>query len=358
MWIALEAARALCSAMGLSSVARLPRCASRDDGQRPQASPYHGVSFHVGIARWVVNGAAVGTFDTAAEAAAALKKSCPQVADKNTKKQKPGKKFSVQKKFNVQRGGRKRKVSPKQLLIRIRCLSKIYNRGGQLHMPADVDSFMAHNIVAHEMHTAEPTMQMVAMHLKYKPWMDAVHAAWRACSHTSNFQRSSRAGRMWMALVAAVRLIDEDPVDQKWVQHAGRKVCRHSGGAQVMVSLGILRVGGRGLAPVRLCQRHLKPGHHLLLGKRSSAKSYLHVVGGAVVVGRAGRASRAGRVWQVERSGVSGGSDGCCGSGVSLVQDGADVRLQSCVCTCGRRFCLCLCLWKVVHRGSTHNISA
>jgi hypothetical protein len=212
--------------------------------------------------------------------------------------------------------------------------------------------------VAHGMHTAEPTMQMVAMHLKYKPWMDAVHAAWRACSHTSNFQRSSRAGRMWMALVAAVRLIDEDPVDQKWVQHAGRKVCRHSGGAQVMVSLGILRVGGRGLAPVRLCQRHLKPGHHLLLGKRSSAKSYLHVVGGAVVVGRAGRASRAGRVWQVERSGVSGGSDGCCGSGVSLVQDGADVRLQSCVCTCGRRFCLCPCLWKVVHRGSTHNISA
>jgi len=271
------------------------------------------VSFHIGIARWVVNGAAVGTFDTAAEAAVALKNSCHRVEDKNTKKQKPGKKFSVQKKFSVLRGGKKRKVSPKQLLIRIRCLSKIYNRGGQLHMPADVDSFMAHNIVAHGMHTAEPTMQMVAMHLKYKPWMDAVHAAWRACSHTSNFQRSSRSGRMWMALVAAVRLIDEDPVDQKWVQHAGRKVCRHSGGAQVMVSLGILRVGGRGLAPVRLCKQHLKPGHHLLLGKRSSAKLYLHVVGcssgwagwpsesgGPGLAGRTvRRVGRAGWVWRI-----------------------------------------------------------
>ena len=327
MWIALEAARALCSAMGLSSVARLPRCASRDDEQRPQASPYHGVSFHVGIARWVVNGAAVGTFDTAAEAAVALKNSCPQVEDKNTKKQKPGKKFSVQKKFSVLRGGKKRKVSPKQLLIRIRCLSKIYNRGGQLHMPADVDSFMAHNIVAHGMHTAEPTMQMVAMHLKYKPWMDAVHAAWRACSHTSNFQRSSRAGRMWMALVAAVRLIDEDPVDQKWVQHAGRKVCRHSGGAQVMVSLGILRVGGRGLAPVRLCKQHLKPGHHLLLGKRSSAKSYLHV-------GRVERAGFGGSNGQACRAGRVGVADRECRS-CSRVCAHAVVD-SVCVCVCGR----------------------
>lgn len=312
VWFALEAARALCSAMGVSSVTRLPRCASRDDEQRPQVSPYHGVSFHVGIARWVVNGAAVGTFDTAGEAALASNHLCPQVTDKKTKKQKPGKKFSVQNKFSVQRGEKKRKVSPKQLLIRMRCLSKIYHRGGRLHMPADVDSFMAHNVVAHGMHTAEPTMQMVAMHLKYKPWMDAVHSAWQACSRASNFQRSSRSGRMWMALVAAVRLIDQDPVDQKWVQHAGRKVCRHSGGAQVMVSLGILRVGGRGLAPVRLCQKQLKPGHHLLLGKRSSAKLYLQVAGrssgragwpgGPGGSGGPGLAGRAGRVGMSDRA--------------------------------------------------------
>lgn len=219
-----KAARTLATVMGVN-VAAVPQLTHKKQTPSATKSLFHGVSYHIARQRWVVNRASVGsTFASAEEAARHV--------------QGHG--------GSARAGQKKQRFSPKQMIRRIRCLRQVYYQGQHCHMPADVDAFQKHCREAAKMHKTEPATQVLAMHFKYKPWMDALHKVWQ------RVQRSGGRQQLWDVLVGAAKLIARDPVKKEWVDNAGRKVCRHSGGAQVLVNLGILKKGRQGPGALQL----------------------------------------------------------------------------------------------------------
>jgi hypothetical protein len=118
----------------------------------------------------------------------------------------------------------------------------------------------------------EPSTEALCMQLKYGPWMDALKRAWLSMSRVQRPASSIqlRAEVLQKALTRVAQLISAKPVPQKWVDHAGRSVCRHSGGCQVLRGLGIVRKGGSHIFYSHHVGKEASEGYSILRSARSS----------------------------------------------------------------------------------------
>lgn len=231
------AAETLRRVMGLASVQELPTIATPEpEKHAARNSRYHGVTFDRRSGKWVAVRVRLGkSFDSEAAAAAAVREALA-----SRKRQHPA--SSVL-------GQLKSAKEPKTILRRVRFLSRVYHRNKQLLLPADVQACLARWRLFRKMFKQEPTTEVICLQSKYGPWMDALKEAWdtrpqfRSLAHDSSSSASSDRGRALIlhdVLVRTAEKIQEAPVPEKWVEHAGRSVCRHSGGCQVLRGLGII----------------------------------------------------------------------------------------------------------------------
>ena len=139
-------------------------------------------------------------------------------------------------------GELKSSIAPKTILRRVRFLSRVYHKRGKLLLPADVMACLARWRRFRRIFQEEPTTQVLTLQHKYAPWMDAMRQAWRTRpkSKSSASSIEERASTLHDVLLRTAEKIQQVPVPKRWVDHAGRTVCRHSGGCQVLRGLGII----------------------------------------------------------------------------------------------------------------------
>ena len=155
-------------------------------------------------------------------------------------------------------GDLKASKAPKTILRRVRFLSRVYHKRKKLLLPADVKAGLARWGRFSNMFQEEPTTEVLMLQHKYAPWMDAMRESWarRPKSKSSASSVQERASTLHLVLLWTAEKIQQKPVPRKWIDHAGRSVCRHSGGCQVLRGLGIIKKSG-GPGSAALYEHHV-----------------------------------------------------------------------------------------------------
>ena len=94
--------------------------------------------------------------------------------------------------------------------------------------------------------------------------------AFHVQSSASSFQHPIKGRGVAKALTRMAQLISAKHVPQKWVGHAGRSMCRHSGGCQVLQGLGIVKKGGSHIFYNHRVGKEASEGYSILCSARSS----------------------------------------------------------------------------------------
>ena len=231
----LVAATTLMRELGVKSISDLPRAGGSLESQKQVVglrSAFRGVSFHKQRQAFVVNDARTGrTYGTGKEAA-------------DARLQMSGASDATE----------KRKLSPRNLAARMRFVRQIYfpRQGAQLLM-SDLEAAIDHIKHSARMYKAFPATEGISIQLKYRPWKDALLAAWVAegrpeattmflSLENRTLQQDARVLRS--VLARAVRSINEKPVSQAWSSNCSRAVGRHSSPQMVLRHLGLLEPEG------------------------------------------------------------------------------------------------------------------
>ncbi len=202
------AAQVLKTAMGLASIAHLPRAKGLVVGKKGQRQTvrHKGVYWHKGKRAYVTR--AGGLFSSVMSAAQAVQ--APRKC-----------------------------LKPSEVLRRMHRMREVYDKG---ELPADVEDLFARATTLRAMCKLEPALEPLIVQLKYGPWRDAVmkwvHRILRPASPPSSVP--DRAQSLLQVLSCAAETVAKVRVSKHWVQNAGRGVCRHSGGHVVLKHLGVL----------------------------------------------------------------------------------------------------------------------
>ena len=235
-----EAARTLRDAMKLATIAQLPQVGRQRPAVPRGKASYHGVTYHAGLGRYVVNDVVTGsTFANARDAATA--RSQAMRANPSPTPRKPG---------------------PKEIVARMRRLRPIYlPRGAPPKLPADLLATLDHARKSKLMFRKEPAAEILSIQLKYGPWKDALLEAWTehharrrgAKRPLANDQQvpdvndrhvKSRAAALQKVLCRTAEMMARDKCPNAWSTNCGRFVGRHSAPPVVLQHLGILAKGG------------------------------------------------------------------------------------------------------------------
>ena len=259
-----DAAHTLRRVMGVASIKQLPGIVAHKPQQlEGRTSKYHGVYFHKHSGKWGAIRMQLGKlFPTEDEAATAVRDAA--ALGKEHKRPRPS---------SSAEGNLKSSKAPRTILRRVRFLSRVYHKHKKLLLPADVKACLARWLRFSSMFQEEHTTEVLTLQHKYAPWMHAMRESWttRPKSKSSASSVQERASTLHQVLLRTAEKIQQKPVPRKWIDHAGRSVCRHSGGCQVLRGLGIIsKSGGHGSAP--LYEHHVgdqSAGYKILRSARS-----------------------------------------------------------------------------------------
>ena len=259
-----DAAHTLRRVMGVASIKQLPGIVAHKPQQlQGRPSKYHGVYFHKQSGKWGASGMQLGKLFATEEAAASAVKDATTLR-KGHKRPRPS---------SSAEGELKSSMAPKTIVMRVRFLSRVYHKRKKLLLPADVMACFARWGRFSSMFKEEPTTQVLTLQCKYAPWMDAMREAWntRPKSKSSASSVQERASTLHYVLLRTAEKIQQEPIAKRWVDHAGRAVCRHSGGCQVLRGLGII-MKSRGPGAAALYEHHVgdrSAGYKILRDVRS-----------------------------------------------------------------------------------------